>query len=187
MSRERDEEWSAEQGEHPRAESELTDLQRLRELYRAFAAPEADEAVWDAALARVRQALDRAASERRVSRRPLWVLVGLSAAAALVGLLLARSLWTAHPVDSTPPQAVVEPFPVAESDDVRIVSMDARDAAFLVVGELPVDDRMQFAQPEDIRVIRCERCPYSGRMARLDREGEVPMFVSAALEVPNDD
>lgn len=172
MSHERDGDWS--------------DLERLRALYQASSAPEPAEDVWNGVQSRVHASVGRTASVGGTSRRPVWALLGLSAA-ALLGLWLAKSLWTVPPPASPQPQAVVEPFPVADADDVRIVSMDARDAASLVVGELPVAGVVEFAQPEDIRVIRCERCPHSGRKARLVQGGEVPMFVSAALEVPNDE
>lgn len=168
-------------------DGDLSDLERLRALYQASSAPEPAEDVWNGVQSRVHESVGRTASVGGALRRPVWMIAGLSAAAALMGLLLAKSLWTVPPLAAPQPQAVVEPFPVADADDVRIVSMDARDAASLVVGELPVAGVVEFAQPEDIRVIRCERCPHSGRKARLVQGGEVPMFVSAALEVPNDD
>lgn len=166
--------------EHPDRESELADLRRLRELYQSMPAPEPNDDAWDTVQARLQDCLGRSHSPR-----PLWAILGSIAAALILGLLLARGLWTTR--GPAPAQGVAEPFPVAESADVTIVSMDARDVSALVVGELPISGDLEFARPEDVRVIRCERCPYSGRMARLEQGDEVPMFVTAAAESPNHD
>ena len=175
--------------EHPGADDERgADLLRLRSLCRSVLPPEPDEATWQTILARVHASVDGPAGRGR-SSRPLWGIVGLTAAAVILASLLTRSLWkTSVPVPaSTPAPRAEEPFPVAEADDVNIVSMDARDVAGLVVGEPPVSGTLEFARPEDIRVIRCERCPHSGRFARLEPGEEVPMFVStAAVELPDD-
>ena len=166
-------------------ESDLGDLERLRATYREFSAPEPDEAAWQRTSDRLHRALDGTGSKPVRAARAWWALTGLSAAVALLGLALLPALWKTSPPEIETPRAAVEPFPVAE--DVVILSMDARDAAALVVGELPVSGDMEFAQPTDIRVIRCERCPYSGRMARLEKGDEVPMFVSAAVVPPDDE
>jgi hypothetical protein len=167
-------------------ESDLTDLQRLRALYQAAPAPEAAENVWNGMLSRVHEAVGGAMAGRQRLLRPWWVAAGLSAAAVFLGIVLARSLWRTDgpPARETP--VALTPYPVVDAEEVRIVSMDARDAATLVVGVPPLSGDMVFAQPEDIRVIRCERCPYSGRLAHLDQGGEVPMFVSAVVAPPDD-
>jgi hypothetical protein len=170
--------------ENPQTNDAVADVPRLRELCQSVWPTEPDEAAWNAALSRIHASLERAAVERSRSRRPLWAILGLTAAAVLA-VLLARSLGT-HGV-ARPKQVVEEPFPVAEAEDVTIVSMDARDVAFLVVGEPPVSGDLEFARAEDIRIIKCERCPYSGGLARLEQGDEVPMLVSAAVEQPNDD
>lgn len=159
------------------------DLLRLRSLSQSALPPEPEEAAWHAVLARVHASVEGGAERSRPSR-PLWAIVGLTAAAAVLAGFLVHSLWrTSVPV---PTPRVEEPFPVVEAGDVTIVSMDARDVAALVVGEPPVSGELVFARPEDIRVIRCERCPHSGRLARLERGEEVPMFVSAAVKLPDE-
>lgn len=160
------------------------DLLRLRSLWQSALPPEPEEAAWHAVLARVHASVEGQAGRGR-SWRPLWGIVGLSAAAAILALVLTRSLWTTRV--PLPMPRVEEAFPVVEADDVNIVSMDARDVAALVVGEPPLSGELVFARPDDIRVIRCERCPHSGRLARLEPGEEVPMFVSAAgVELPDD-
>jgi hypothetical protein len=163
------------------------ELLHLRSLSQSVLPPQPDETVWQAVLARVHASVDGEAGKGRPSR-PLWAIVGLSAAAAVLVGVLIRSLWTSTVPVPVPTPQIEEPLPVAEADDVTIVSMEARDVAALVVGEPPVSGELVFVRLEDIRVIRCERCPHSGRLARLEPGEEVPMFVSAAgVELPNDD
>jgi hypothetical protein len=189
---------------HPQAESELADLQNLRELYQAATPPEPEGNSWQATQSRIHETLAAEAKRRRRAPRPVWLLFGATAAAAILVFILARSLWISREAPqaigparsasgdvgsrSEPTALADEALPVAEEDDIAIVSMDARDVSFLVVGEPPISGALQFARPQDIRVIKCERCPYSGHKAKLQREGEVPMFVSSgATELPIDD
>lgn len=160
----------------------FADLSRLRRLAHALPPREPDESAWNAVLLHIHESAGAARSPR-----PGWPLIAGAAAAVILALLLAQAFWPKTAPLTEPTQRVDEPLPVAEVDDVTIVSMDARDVAALVVGEPPVSGDMPFARPEDIHVIRCERCPHSGRRAELVQGGEVPMFVAAALEPPHDD
>jgi hypothetical protein len=184
MSQDRDnlEAWLTE---HPEAKDDLSDLSQLRALYQSVWPTDPDEAAWNAVPAHIHESILQGRSRRSRWPRLAWAFAGLAAASVLLGLGLTRSWWTAN----VPPPAPLaeEPFPVAEAKDVTIISMDARDVAALVVGEPPVWGDLEFARAEDIHVVRCERCPISGRLARLEQEGEVPMFVSATVAVPDDD
>jgi hypothetical protein len=170
--------------ENPEANDDLADLPQLRELYQSASPPDPEEAAWNAACSRIHASIGRARAPR-----PWWIIASASVAAAILAVLLARSLWTTSvPVPAPPARQVVEePFPVVDSEDVIIISMDARNVAALVVGEPPVGDDLEFARLKDIHVIRCERCPFSGRSARLARGDEVPMFVTAAAVEPGND
>jgi anti-sigma factor RsiW len=183
MSADRDnlEDWLRE---HPEANDDLADLPHLRELYQSACSPEPDEAAWNAVRSRIHDSLVRVRSPR-----PWWSIAAGAVAAAILAVVLARSLWTTSVPEpaTTTVQLDEEPFPVVEADDVSILSMDARDVAALVVGEPPIGDDLEFARPQDIRVIRCERCPLSGRFARLEKGDEVPMFVAAAAVEPGND
>lgn len=170
--------------EHPEANEDLADLPHLRDLYQSACPPEPEEAAWNALCSRIHDSFVRVRSPR-----PWWTFAAAAVAATILAVVLARSLWTTtapNPATMTM-QSIEEPFPVVEPDDVVIVSIDARDVAALVVGEPPVGDDLEFARPEDIRVIRCERCPFSGRFARLKQGDEVPMFVAAAAVEPGND
>jgi len=160
------------------------DLGRLRELFQSVSGAEPEEATWSAVLRHVHDDL-RTVKPYRRSPRPVWAVVGLAAAAAVVGVLLARSWWVQTP--SLRPTSE-EPFPVVEAGDVDILSIDARDVAGLVVGEPPVSGELIFASMDDVRVLKCECCPKSGNRAKLKR-GEVPMLVTtvARVDTPNDE
>jgi anti-sigma factor RsiW len=159
--------------EHPEANADLADLQHLKELCRATAAPEPDEAVWTDALRRLATVTPVGRLARRpMPRRSRWVFAGLATAAAaavLIGTISWLTVRTRPLPDDKVPSLVEaeEPFAVAESDDVNIISMDARDVALLVVGDPPVSGELIFAHGEDIRVKCGTRCPVSGGIARL--------------------
>ena len=89
----------------------------------------------------------------------MWAVLSVTAAAAILGaVLLVRSGWMTAPRPPSQP-AEEEAYPVAEASDVTIISMDARDVAALVVGEPPVAGELIFAQPADVRVIKCDAAP----------------------------
>ncbi len=168
--------------EHPEANDDLADLPQLRELYQSAGPPEPEEAAWNAVCSRIHESMSR-----RHSPRPWWLVAAGSMAAAILAVLLARPLWTTTVPMPQTVQNREEPFPVVDPDDVVIVRMDAHDVAALVVGEPPVGDDLEFARPEDVHVIRCERCPFSGRWARAEQGEEVLLFVAATAVEPGHD
>ncbi len=170
--------------EHPAANDDLTDLPRLRELYQSVNPSEPEESAWTAILNGIRDAVPNVRISRTAASRWLRLAIGIASAAILAGVILGRSWWTTGPI----PQPVLaeEPYPVVEAKDVRIISMDPHDVAALVVGEPPVTGELVFAQPDDVRAIKCERCPHSGNKAKL-KQGEVPMFVSSVVRADDPD
>lgn len=176
--------------EHPEAKDDLADLSHLAALYQSVGPPDPDEAAWNAVQARIHESILRGQSRHDRWPRLRWAIAGLIAASLLLGVLVMRPWGTTNgpaPVLESSARAE-EPFPVVDADEVTIISMDARDVAGLVVGTPPVWGNLEFARPEDIHVIHCARCPVSGRMARLEQEGEVPMFVTAAtVAAPDED
>jgi len=178
--------------EHPEAHEDFIDLPRLRALYQSAPPPEPEENAWNAVCSRLHESLARIRSPRP------WRTFAVGAVAATILITLSVPwLWKMpapraplrEQEKGTPTAAAVqrmeEPFPVVEPDEITIISMDARNLAALVVGEPPIGDELEFARPEDIRVIRCERCPHTGKLARLEQGDEVPMFVTAAVLAPD--
>ena len=151
--RERRPAWDDGASPHGSESEDEHDLQRLRELFLSAGAPEPTEAAWRAVQARIDNLVPgvRTARRRRASR-PVWALLGLTAAAALAGVLLTRSWWGGGAISTPEPE---EPYPVVAADEVDIISMDARDVASLVVGEPPVSGELVFVKLEDVRVIEC--------------------------------
>lgn len=170
--------------EHPTANDDLADLPRLRELCLSACPSEPEESAWTSTLNRIRAAIPNVRIASQATSPWLRLALGMTAAAAiLAGVLLGRSWWTTGPIpQSIPPE---EPYPVVEAADVTIISMDPHDVAALVVGEPPVTGELVFAQPDDVRVIKCERCPHSGNLPQLKR-GEVPMFVTSVVRADDD-
>jgi hypothetical protein len=158
-------------------ERAFADLQSLREQFQAASPPEPGLTTWNAAQQRIHANLRTVSADGPRVRRPYWVVLGSTAAALFLALLLARALWWGG---NQPQPIAEEPLPVAESEDINIVSMDARDITYLVVGEPPVSGDLQFARQEDIHVVHCTCCPISGQTAHLEKKGEVPMFVAVA-------
>ncbi len=183
MSAERDnlEEWLRD---HPEAIDDLADLPHLRELYQSAGPPEPDEAAWNAVCSHIHESIGRVRP-----RRPWWLPAVGAAAAMILAMLMTRSLWKTNVLEpaTTTARSIEEPFAVVEPEDVVIISIDARDVAALVVGEPPVGDDLEFARPEDITVIRCDRCPFSGKSARPEPGDEVLMFVAASPAEPGNE
>jgi hypothetical protein len=174
--------WLAE---HPAAHDDLADVSRLRELFLSVGPSEPEEGAWTAALNGIRAAIPNRRGWRRAPSPWSRLVLGMAAAAAVLCLaLIGRSWWLSGPLPQ--PVLMEEPYPVVAAQDVTIISMDPHDVAALVVGEPPVTGELVFAQPDDVRVIKCERCPHSGNLPHLKR-GEVPMFVTAVVQADNSD
>jgi anti-sigma-K factor RskA len=139
--------WLAE---HPEARAEVEALGRLARVWEAAAPPEPSEAAWAGVRDRVALAarFRQSAGRQRPARRrtgPTWRLTALAAGAAavLVGAFLGQHFW---------PKPAGPPLPVATSDDVDIVSMDAGDVGALVIGDPPVQGPLELASAEDVSV-----------------------------------
>jgi anti-sigma-K factor RskA len=139
--------WLAD---HAEARAEVEAQHRLTRLWQAAAPPEPSEAAWAGARDRVEAAVRHPgpAGRGRVARRrtgPTWRLSALAAgtAAAVLGLFLAQHYW---------PKPAGPPLPVATSEDVDIISMDAGDIGALVVGDPPVQGPLELASAEDVTV-----------------------------------
>jgi hypothetical protein len=132
----------------PEARAEVEALHRLARLWQEAAPPEPSEATWAGVRDRVAEAVrhHRPAGRRASRPRPSWRLSAAVAAAVLVGILVGRNFWPVSPRPSGPV------LPVATSEDVDIVSMDAGDAGALVVGDLPVQGPLELASAEDVTV-----------------------------------
>jgi anti-sigma factor RsiW len=187
-ARERVESWLAE---HPQQAAEVEADRHLMRFWHDNPPPEPSADAWDGALAHISSAVPAPAPVRRPwrPRTGSWGrVVGsfLAAAAVLSGVLLARPLWkTPTPGVPAVPGVTEEqepegPFPVATAEEVNIISMDAKDADAVVMGQ-PLMGSFELAAPEDIQVLKVEPHPADGLVPRLE-ENPVPMIVASAAE-----
>lgn len=165
---------------HPEAQAEVEAQRRLLRLWQNHQPPEPSAAAWESVRSRLQAILPNPRVRRSRSRllRSLPWLVGLAAAAALA-VFLARSLWTV-PAPEPPKDERQEAlsFPMAEGEDVTIISMDVKDAGAVLVEHPPLlEEGVQFATAADIDDVHMQPAP-GGLMPRLS-SGEVPMVVAA--------
>jgi hypothetical protein len=131
---------------HPEAAAEVESLRRLDRLCRAAAPAEPSEATWAGLLDRI----EREAAHRRRPARP-WLprlarlMVPLAGAAAV---LLALWSYPVAPRSGNPDY--VEPFPVASSDEVEIISLADADQPMVVVGKSPLSEPIVLGRPDDM-------------------------------------
>jgi hypothetical protein len=171
--RRRIEAWLAR---HPEGAADLEAQRALTRLWQATTPPEPSEAAWADVLARLERvppapATGPARSARRLALAA-WVTAALAAAAAAVWLAV---VWfragtdpqlvhqgppgpgPRHPeAKRVPDPELVEPFPVATSDEVEILSIPGADTVTLVVGELPLQGPMVLVAAGEVEVMRVE-------------------------------
>ena len=161
--------WLAD---NPAAAEEMEGQRRLLRIWQAAPPPEPGPAAWDASLSRVAARLPTDPRPWRV-HRPLWIVAG-AAAAVFAAVLLARSFQGG-------PGGADEPLPVAGPGDVTVLSIDARDAAGLVVAAPPVQEPIVLASQDDVSVMDVKAYrDDDGRVPHIG-EGEVPMIVAASF------
>lgn len=139
----------------------------LRDMFRAGAPAEPSEAEWATVLEGVRRGLERPhVTATPVARR--WRLGALMAAAlaaaAVVALALAIPYFRTAPLEITDEHADVVQFPVTDTEDVEILSVDTADSGAIVVGDLPLQKPIVFMEPGDVAL----------RSLQRDAEGDFP-------------
>lgn len=167
--------------EHPEAGAEVEAWRRLTQVWHQTAPAEPAPPAWERALARIEAALPAAASRPPAS--PPWRVWSAAAVAAVLAgvLLLGRPFWNGK----SPPDLPVEEglLPVARSQDVTIICMDACDTDALVVGQEPVTGPINLAEHSDIQLLERKNTDI-----RVDDWG-TPMIVDplAMATGPNED
>jgi hypothetical protein len=137
----------------------------LRELFRAGAPTEPSEAEWSQTLDRIHRAVSRpqVTPVPAVRRWRLGILVAASLAAA-AGIALAVVVPSLRNGPGDTEQRVDVEYPVTDTADVEIISMDAADSGAIVVGDLPLRKPIVFMEPGDVALRSIER----------DAEGDFP-------------
>jgi hypothetical protein len=172
--------------QHPEGAAEVEAQQRLTQLWQATRPIEPPDAAWEESLDRVEAALktgpapiSQPQATASGSTRSRWVawfvrLTGAAAAIWLLGIL--------EPVErpEASHDAGVEPLPVALTEDVDIISVNANDAPMLVVGEPPLRDPLDLAGAGDV-TIHSIQPDVDGMLPQVWGQGEratAPMIVA---------
>lgn len=203
---------------HPDSAAHAEEARRLVRLYRDNPAPEPSPEAWQGALQGIEKRLARpaAVATRRLPAPPrfpwrLRALVGLvsTAAAIVLGLLVARAYWPAPPSRFESAVAVAElrvapvaaqgPQPanadpaedelllVASASEITIISVDATDADRVIVRGQPLLGSFDLADLGDIRVVDAEDGPKDLPRPHLQRGQALPMIVSAGPVTASED
>jgi len=138
---------------HPETGVEIDVWRRLGKAWRQTTAPEPAPAAWERTLSRIEAAVPVAARQLPPGPRPWRGWLALGSAAVLAGLLLfGRAFWGDRSLG--PPELGEEgPLPVAGTQDVTIISMDACDTDALVIGQPPVPGDINIAEHGDVKIL----------------------------------
>jgi hypothetical protein len=176
--------------DHPEAADEIEAARRLVGLFHDHPAPDPSPDAWQTTLDNIHAGLSAPTRPLRVPAWRLRLILGLSAAAALVaGVLVAGRYWprevvvpdrpeVVHRVQLPPGDDNDEPFAVVSAREIAIINMSADDADRLMLDQ-PLLGTIEFAAPEDIEVVLLMPDPEEGNMPRLQKGPQVPMIVLA--------
>jgi anti-sigma factor RsiW len=152
--------------DHPDVAADLEAQRSAREAAQAAPPPEPCEAAWSAVLDRIDERTQIIRAKQRRDRlrfwrrRAFWLRAGAGtgvAAAVLIALLLRQPLKDAKAPNTqvqppAPPMVVAHVLPVADDEEVEIISMDAADAPAVVVGRLPMPKKFELAATGEVVV-----------------------------------
>jgi hypothetical protein len=165
--------------DHPGAAAEVQALRHLAGLWQDQAPPEPTPAGWDRTLQGIEARLS-APKPRRAGGSPTLRLVLGLAAACIIALLLARVLWSPVPKPApVPPEPDEEPYAVATSDEIIIISMDPRNDANLVIGRKPVPGELEWANIDDVTLVEFKPND-EGQVPTMHTGGAVPIILPTA-------
>ena len=167
--------------EHPGAAAEVQALRHLAGLWQDQSPPEPSPAAWDRTLQGIETRLAAPRPWRGGGSPTLRLLLGL-AAACIIALLLARVLWSPAPKPAPsplPPEPEEEPYVVASSDEIVIISMDPRNDANLVIGRKPIPGELEWANIDDVTLVELKPND-DGQVPTMHTGGTVPIILPTA-------
>jgi hypothetical protein len=143
---------------HPEASAHIEALHEMGQLWQETQPDEPDDSAWEAVLSGIENGLKKTKAPaatrqetKRATNRISWasMLIRVASAAAAILLLMALDRMSPQEPSLSGP---IEPWPLASSDDVDIISMHGRDTGLLVVGEPPLREPLALASAGDVFV-----------------------------------
>jgi anti-sigma factor RsiW len=168
---------------HPEARVEVDAHRRLSDLWQAGGAPEPTAAAWAAVRGRIDRGLRVPVVRRRVLRRhALWVGLALAATAtaATVALMLPNRPTQLIPL---PAAGAEEPYPVAGSDEVTIISIE-RNRLTPVVGLPPLREPLALLAADEVKVESIEA--EEGMQPHVAGDADSPPMIVVPLRPETD-
>ena len=163
---------------HPESVAEFHALTHFVEFWRKKALPEPTATAWDCALGKIEMRLAQPQPRPLPPARSLLFRTGLGLAAAS---LTAALVWRLLLPVSGPPATVTavaeeEPYPVATSDEITIVTMDPRESRSLVVGLPPIPGDLEWASFEDV-TLEATKPNADNQVPEMHKGGTKPMIL----------
>jgi hypothetical protein len=164
---------------HPDAAAEIQSLRNFVDLWQDYTVPEPLPSTWDRALQNIEITLAQPRPRPIPWGGSLLSRLGLGGlvAAGFAGLLAIRFLLPGPDLKTTEPVvAAEEPYPVATSDEITIISMDPRESRSLVVGRPPIPGDLEWANFEDVTMEKA--MPNAdNQVPEMYKTGNKPMIV----------
>ncbi len=166
-------------GSHPEAAGEVQSLRGFVNLWQDYTIPEPLPSTWDRTLQNIENTLAQPRPRPVPWGGSLLSRLGLGGlvAAGFAGLLTVRFLMPGPDPKTTEPVVIAEePYPVASSDEITIISMDPRESRNLVVGRTPIPGDLDWANFEDVTVENAKPNA-ENQVPEMHKTGNKPMIV----------
>lgn len=123
--------------------------------------PNPTQSAWAAVWNKVERGIDNFQPRVQPHRTQWWrrgliavvlAITPTAAAAVLVGVAMNQQSAVETPVSPRTGESIDEPFTVATTSDVEILSVRDADAPFLVVGDAPLNEPVSLANADEVRL-----------------------------------
>lgn len=181
--RRRVEEWL---GRHPRAQEELAQYRKLRQLWLATSPAEPSSDAWSRMQVNLQRLCAQSAPRLCGRRRAPWAASALVAAACLTVVITFQSVRQPGQTNGLPVinlSSNQNPFPVVGEREVTILRVNGDDARSVVVGVLPLQGLMDVAAKGDVTLTSMKPHGRSNVMPNVHQRGpDAPMMIWARTD-----
>jgi hypothetical protein len=165
--------------DHPDAAGEVQSLRNFVSMWQDYTVSEPLPAAWERTLQNIECSLAQPRPRPVPWGGSLLSRLGLGGlvAAGFAGLLAVRFLLPGTEPKATEPVLIAEePYPVASSDEITIISMDPRESRSLVVGRPPIPGDLEWANFDDVTVENAKPNA-ENQVPEMHKSGNKPMIV----------